>query len=618
MNETIEDPIYVPNGSISPVIVDAVNIASPARAWNQFDLNALAVRDHLYKRSQWLGINTPYYKDPEQVYNEVLQQTGDVSQAEKAKQDAITGNTNIDTNLKNWAAAKQYAISATTPTEGIRDPGLNAMAVPLYGALGVASLPVTGPIIGSAIPTSWSWLVGLGTGILGSHYGGKSADWIIQQTTGYDGWKDMATDWTKDWKYDPYLHHWDKIVVNAGNPGEWLGGFAGGFAGEIGSSMLADDVAKIWPKIVSAGKAFSRGYNRGVQRFNTQIATQPSSHTIHLSEKPIVNTDGSNTIAYEDIHNSITKFDNFVKHHNSTVSLSTEEKNAVRRFRRWLNKNSIINSKAYTNEQLAYALRHRKNRLLNQSNNNFVSIVDPLDDIVITTYQNENPIGAIELFDNVDNLGISMIEKTNPMQKLTIPYTILGLDASINYAQQIGKNGVESGAVLLSPQYTLKHTTPYNYNYSIPIYNNGQPKMGQYSSVHNYIPDEIVDGNGSDLIFNDTKSRTAVSLTPSKRLELEQLMNQNGVVYYSTHPIYDLNNYPGYKYFSPIKVLHSYPQRPFQHNVKSTFFDPMKIKYDENGEMLIDWDNTDLFYKCGGKLNKNKKRGYYPSLNTNT
>lgn len=294
-----EEPIYLPKDSISPITVNAVNVASPDRAWDQSDLNNLAFRDYLYKRSQWLGMNTPgvfinanpetYYKDPEQVYNEVLQQTGDVSQAEKAKQDAITGNTNIDTNLKNWAAAKQYAIDATTPTEGIRDPGLNAMAVPLYGALGIAGLGSMGPLLAPLVPTTFSEATGMIGGWIGADAGGKIVDGIIRTTSDYDGWRDMISDKTESWKQDPALRHWRDPVINLTHPGELTGGMLGGAVG-----MLAGPVVK--PYVVRPRNIRTLFQNEFISNnINPAKAKQYFSDNAFLTKI----TDNANNIVYE-------------------------------------------------------------------------------------------------------------------------------------------------------------------------------------------------------------------------------------------------------------------------------------------------------------------------------
>jgi hypothetical protein len=133
---------------------------------------------------------------------------------------------------------------------------------------------------------------------------------------------------------------------------------------------------------------------------------------------------------------------------------------------------------------LAYALQNRRNKLINQSNNNFVSIVEQINSLpYIRTFQNKYPIGNVILRDLGNEMRVGYIEKEILDQKLTTPYTVLGLDASINVANQLKKSGVRTGELLISPQYTLKHTTPSNYNYSIPITRHGQPKMGAYKDI---------------------------------------------------------------------------------------------------------------------------------------
>jgi hypothetical protein len=81
----------------------------------------------------------------------------------------------------------------------------------------------------------------------------------------------------------------------------------------------------------------------------------------------------------------------------------------------------------------------------------------------------------------------------------------------------------------------------------------------------------------------------------------EKEFNINNKISYNGYNVDNLNDIPGYKYYSPIKILYDHPVRNFEHEIKSLYFDPISINYKND---LIKTTFNNPFLKYGGKLYK--------------
>lgn len=252
------------------------------------------------------------------------------------------------------------------------------------------------------------------------------------------------------------------------------------------------------------------------------------------------------------------------------------------RYREWLEKNSTLNVANYTDDQLQDALTYRFEQLLNRSDRNILTMFVPdyAGGPQGVTFRNKTDIGGfnLEISPNKSYTQIGMIMKTDPELHIEAPYTIIGTDAMIDISKLTGHRGVISGRELLSPERTLRHITPNNYTYKIKVDKSGNELMGNYNWYE-------------DLV---------TSLSQKERQLLEKEFNRNGKILYNGHNVYDLNNVPGYKYYSPIKILYDHPVRNFAHEIKSLYFDPISINY--NNGLIKTTFNNNPFLKHGGKI----------------
>lgn len=225
------------NYNLEEVPIYGWNIASP-KLYDQQILNDLALQDLTAKISSWTEnpivgptISTVIreYVDPDLVYTETLNTTGDIFAAMTARDNARVSNKNIEKNLANWALAKQLALNSVTPTKGLSDDLNN---VGLATGIGMFSLPTA---MGAAymFPTTAQGWASLGLGIAGA----QAVDRIIENTTDYDGWTDMALDKTKDWgDRGSFGRAVGDVIAYAGNPGGLIGG--------LSFANFSDDVAR--------------------------------------------------------------------------------------------------------------------------------------------------------------------------------------------------------------------------------------------------------------------------------------------------------------------------------------------------------------------------------------
>ena len=225
------------NYNLEEVPIYAWNIASP-RLYDQQILNDLALQDLMAKISSWtenpivgptISTVTKEYVDPDLVYTETLNTTGDIFAAMTARDNARVSNKNIEKNLANWALAKQFALNSVTPTKGLSDDLNN---VGLATGIGMFSLPAA---TGAAymFPTTAQGWASLGLGIAGS----QAVDRIIENTTDYDGWTDMMLDKTNDWgDRGNFGRTVGDVLAYVGNPGGLIGG--------LSFANFSDDVAR--------------------------------------------------------------------------------------------------------------------------------------------------------------------------------------------------------------------------------------------------------------------------------------------------------------------------------------------------------------------------------------
>ena len=236
------------NYNLEEVPIYGWEIASPRRVYDQQILNDLALQDLMAKRSSWtenpivgptISTVPRSYVNPDSVYTETLNTTGDIFAAMTARDNARISNNNIDKNLANWALAKQFALNAVTPTKGLSDDlndvGL-ATGIGMFGPLATYGLAHLLPTTAAG----WGNFIG---GILGA----EAVDRIIAGTTDYDGWTDMMLDKTKNWGDDRSPGRaLGYVLAYAGNPGGLIGGLS--FDDLIPKKQVANFADDLIPK----------------------------------------------------------------------------------------------------------------------------------------------------------------------------------------------------------------------------------------------------------------------------------------------------------------------------------------------------------------------------------